>query len=69
MIFSLIIDENELTGSIPTEVGSLTKLTQLELGTQLFSVVLFCFETKHIRSISMLLTLPSGFASNNYDRQ
>ena len=53
MIFSLIIDENELTGSIPTEVGSLTKLTQLELGTQLFSVVLFCFETKQIRSMDL----------------
>ena len=53
MILSLNIGGNELTGSIPTEVGSLTELTQLELGTQLFSVVLFCFETKHIRSMHL----------------
>ena len=53
LIFShiILIDYNELTGSIPTEVGLLTELSYLDLGSkQLFSVLLVCFETKHIHS-------------------
>ena len=46
-----MIDYNELTGSIPTEVGLLTVLSNLGLGRkQLFSVLLVCFEIKHIHS-------------------
>ena len=37
-----------LIGSIPTEIGLLTKLTSLRLGKRLFSVLLLCFEMKHI---------------------
>ena len=59
MILSPNIDENELTGPISTEIGLLTELTWLRLGKQVFSVVLFCFETKPTNS--MLLTLPSVF--------
>ena len=43
----LIADNNELTGSIPTEIGLLTELTNLELSKQLFSVLLLvCLEIK-----------------------
>ena len=54
LIFShiILIDRNELTGSIPTEVGLLTELTSLELCKRLFSVLLVCFETKHLHSFS-----------------
>ena len=40
LIFSpiMLIDSNEVTGSIPTEVGLLTELTYLSLCKQLFSV-------------------------------
>ena len=42
----IVIDVNELTGSIPTEVGLLTELKSLELCKQLFSVLPVCFEIK-----------------------
>ena len=45
-----MIDYNELTGSIPTEVGLLTELTSLGLCKRLFSVLLVCFEIKQIHS-------------------
>ena len=41
----IVLDKNELSGSIPTEVGLLTELTSLVLCKQLFSVLLVCFET------------------------
>ena len=48
----ILIASNELTltGSIPTEVGLMTELTSLVLSERLFSVLLVCFETKHIHS-------------------
>ena len=50
LIFShiILIASNELTGSIPTEVGLLTELTSLGLCKRLFSVLLVCFEIKQI---------------------
>ena len=45
--FCLIVD-NELTGSIPTEVGLLTELTALYLSKHFISIYLLYFETKHI---------------------
>ena len=54
-----MIDGNELTGSIPTESGSLAPLEWFSLGKRLFLFFLSCFETKQIRS--RLLTRPSDF--------
>ena len=52
LIFNPIVTgNNKFTGSIPTEVGLLTELTDLRLCKRLFSVLLVCFETKHIRSL------------------
>ena len=67
MILSPNIDENDLTGSIQTEIGSLTELTEINLSKELFSILLLCLKTKQIRS--MLLTLASGFVSKIFDRQ
>ena len=46
-----MIDGNELTGSIPTEVGVLTKLKSLCLGKHLFSVLLLYSKPKQMRSM------------------
>ena len=51
-----VIVDNELTGSIPTEVGSLTTLDYLNFGKQLFSVLLLYFETRQI-CFFMFLTI------------
>ena len=45
-IEELELYDTGLIGSIPTEVGLLTELTSLDLGKQLFSVLLVCFEIK-----------------------
>ena len=44
MILSLNIGGNELTGSIPTEVGSLTELMDMFLSKELLCILLLCFE-------------------------
>ena len=35
---------NELTDSIPTEIGLLTKLTELDLSKHLFSILLYALK-------------------------
>ena len=62
----LNLRDTKLIGYIPTEVGYLTKLTNLDLRKGLFSVLLLCFETRHI--CSMLLTLVLIFYLINCDR-
>ena len=47
---------NELTGSIPTEVGLLTELTSLGLCKRLFSVLLLHFEKRRKRLLLHCLT-------------
>ena len=51
----IVTDTNELTGSIPTEVGLLTELRRLSFSKHLIFVLLFYFETRQICSI--LLTI------------
>ena len=45
-----MIARNELTGSIPMEIGLLTNLMILNLGKCLHYVLLLCFETKQINN-------------------
>ena len=57
-----MIEGNELTGLIPTEIGLLTDLTTLDLSKHFIFIYVLCFETKSIID-STLLIFPCGFIS------
>ena len=51
-----MIDKNELTGSIPMEIGLLTTLEYLTFSKQMISVLLLCFKTNYIRSLLLIFS-------------
>ena len=46
ILIHIVIDDNELTGTIPTEFGLLSDFRYLYLGKHSISILLLCFETK-----------------------